>query len=159
MKKKILTLIIGICSMGVLFAGCENLKKHMYSPKERNTTKNVSIADAVLEEWQSVWDGYYLKSPSGYDLIVNMDGAPIKIVNATNNPNIFNELNNGDLIKVVSGYIEESYPGTTWIYYCEKQKDGTIDNIPADTIKELVELGFLDAKDYTTTEVETSEVK
>lgn len=73
-----------------------------------------------------------------------VDGnSPVRMVNLTSNDKLFSDLKTGDKILVAHDGVEETYPGSTGIYFCHKLQDGSIDDISVEVINGLTELGWL----------------
>jgi len=88
-----------------------------------------------------------ITSHGGYMLI--RDNSPISMGNPKNKSGLFDDLENGDEILVLHDGINESYPGKTGAYAIYKLKDGDIDDIPAEVLTILTELGWWDGTDPT----------
>lgn len=85
--------------------------------------------------------GWYLKSGESH-LIIDENGGPIVMGNASKKEDIFEGFENGDKIEITCGPIRESYPGGTEVYSCKRIQAGDIDNIPKDTLDNLKQMGW-----------------
>ena len=85
--------------------------------------------------------GRYLAGAAGSHLVV-LDGSPI--VMASENEAQFRGLSDGDLILIFNSGIETSFPGRTGVYACLRLASGDAADIPAKTLEELRQLGWLD---------------
>ena len=85
--------------------------------------------------------GRYLAGADGSHLVV-LDGSPI--VMASENEAQFRGLSDGDLILIFNDGIETSFPGRTGVYACLRLASGNAADIPAKTLEELRQLGWLD---------------
>lgn len=86
--------------------------------------------------------GIYLRSVNGINIIIEDDGGPTSMVNKTGKENIFDNLKNGDKILITYDSISETYPGETQIYNCKLIEQGSVNDIPKDTLDKLQEIGF-----------------
>ena len=86
--------------------------------------------------------GLYLGTENN-DMII-CDNSPIVMSVRTGNENMFSSYENGDKIFVLHNGINESYPGSTGVYFSIKLADGLESDIPEDVISQLIGLGWLD---------------
>jgi len=96
--------------------------------------------------------GRVLISSHGSCMLIR-DNSPINMGNPKNKSGLFNGLENGDEVLVLHNGINETYPGKTGAYAIFKLKDGDIDDIAADVLTSLTELGWWDGADPTGLEV------
>lgn len=75
--------------------------------------------------------------------MVLLDNSPIQMANCSNNEELFADLKTGDLIKILHDGIQETYPGGTGVYYCQKLEAGSIEDIPNDIIESLSPMGWI----------------
>lgn len=88
-------------------------------------------------------EGNVLVSDTGSYLVIDELGTPIVMTNKSKNEEIFTDLTDGDEIKIICGYIRESFPAGTDVYYCKKLSEGEYKDLPEDTISDLIELGWI----------------
>lgn len=62
----------------------------------------------------------------------------------TNHKNMFKGLENGDEILVLHGFLLQTYPGETGVYFVRKTADGDITDISDDVLIELAQMGWID---------------
>lgn len=91
----------------------------------------------------------YVETKSGTTLFVFETKGPIVAYpDDTENKeiieNVMNDLTNGDLVAIKCDRIKETYPGQTDLYDIKKLEDGTIDDIPSDTLEKLREMGWIE---------------
>ena len=75
-----------------------------------------------------------------YMLVI--DRSPYQML--TQNKQMFKGLENGDEIFVFHDGMQESYPGSTGVYFVIKTTDGDITDIPYDTLVELTQMGWIE---------------
>ncbi|WP_430846376.1 hypothetical protein [Clostridium nigeriense] len=83
-----------------------------------------------------------MKSTNGSNIIISEDSSPTLMGNETGNENIFDDLKSGDKIEITYDSIMETYPGKTNIYSCKLIEEGSINDIPKDTLDKLQEMGW-----------------
>ena len=104
----------------------------------------VSCGEINIHDNYSYIEGYYLLSSNGTHMIV-LDSQGPCIISGTDGVT-FNGLTNGDLIKIKTNGILESYPGHVTACSLEKLSDGERGDIDAQTLKQLAELGWIEAE-------------
>ncbi len=87
--------------------------------------------------------GRYLRQDKGSSLIIDESNTPIVMSNYTGDENIFDNLENGDEIKITFSSIRETYPAGTDIYSCELISKGDISDIDETVITSLEDLGWI----------------
>lgn len=87
-------------------------------------------------------NGWFLSSCSGTPMLITDSGEAI-ILNGDND-DMFSRYNDGDKITVICGYILETYPSQTDVYFCFRTKKGSRSDIPKWAIDSLRELGWID---------------
>lgn len=85
--------------------------------------------------------GRYFVTDNGSRLIL-IDDSPVCMSNCSKQDDIFNGLQSGDLIRILHDGIDESYPGSTGVYFCKKLADGTIDDLPPNVRLQLSAMGW-----------------
>ena len=91
---------------------------------------------------KSTLEGRYLQAENGAPLIVTEDGEPITLSDQSRDGRLFDGLASGDRIKITHDGINETYPGQTGAYSCKLLEEGTLDDIPEDTLTALEDLGW-----------------
>lgn len=86
--------------------------------------------------------GRCLVADNGSYLLID-GNAPIVMSNRKYKEGLFDGLETGDKILVLHDGIAESYPGQTGAYWCWKQEDGTVEDIPETVLSELTEMGWM----------------
>lgn len=94
-----------------------------------------------------VSEGFFLPCTNGSYLVIIDKQEPIAMSPDSGDNSIYDDLSAGDHIMVTHGMILETYPGQTTVYSIEKLSDGNLSDIPADTLANLEELGWIAATD------------
>lgn len=96
--------------------------------------------------------GRCLVADNGAYMLIAED-APIKMSDQSKNKDLFADLTTGEKILVLHGSIAESYPARTDAYGCIRIEDGDSNDISANVIEQLTELGWMHSEeagnDYT----------
>lgn len=90
-----------------------------------------------------VSEGYFMPCTNGAYLIVSDNLGAATLTPAKGVDIDFGDYTTGDKIRITHGVILESYPSQTDLYSIEKLSDGELSDIPADTLANLKELGWL----------------
>ena len=90
---------------------------------------------STLERW-------YLYAENGANLIITENQGPISMSDRSKGGTLFDGLNDGDFIEITHDAIAESYPGQAGVYTCKKVSDGSFDDVPADAVTDLMEMGY-----------------
>lgn len=95
------------------------------------------------EEDTSEITGRYLRAGTS-DFIICTDAShtPIHIENGSSWAFMANQVNIGDLIRFTVGPVMESWPEKAEVYGYEIISSGTLDDIDAEILKKLEELGY-----------------
>ncbi len=107
---------------------------------------SVFICFAVISIFVFAGKGYspsvgrFLKAENT-DMII-IDNSPIVMSNRTGNEYLFENYEIGDKILVIHDGINESYPGSTGVYFSIKLADGHISHISETVLRQLYELGW-----------------
>ena len=96
----------------------------------------------MLQKGLSLSSGRCLLAENGTVLLVTEGGEPIVLSNTRKRENLFSGLSTGDKILVLHDGVEETYPARTGAYALWKQADGSLADIPADTLRQLEEMGW-----------------
>lgn len=91
---------------------------------------------------KSTTTGWYLAAENGASLIVTEDGEPITLSDQSKDGGLFDGLNSGDRIQITHDGVNETYPGQTGAYTCKLLEEGTLENVPEETLESLEELGY-----------------
>lgn len=91
---------------------------------------------------KSTMTGRYLLAENGASLLVTEDGEPVTLSDQSQNGALFQGLNSGDRIQITHDGIAETYPAQTGAYTCKLLEEGTLDDIPEETLTALEELGW-----------------
>lgn len=86
--------------------------------------------------------GYSLRCSNDTYMIIEETGSPIRYSFSVAMDKNVEKLTNGDRILIISDLINESYPGSTRAYFILKLSEGSIENIPEETLLSLQELGW-----------------
>ena len=103
------------------------------------------IATILLLQGRSLGfsSGRCLMAENGSVLLVTEQGEPIVLSNTREKAGLFDGLSNGDKILVLHDGVQETYPARTGAYALWKTAEGEPSDIPADTLRQLQELGWV----------------
>lgn len=87
-------------------------------------------------------EGICLVTDNGRVLLI-AGSEPIALTDRSKEGNLLDGVQTGDRIRVLHDGIAESYPAQTGIYKLEKEGQGSIDDIPADVLNSLRDLGWI----------------
>lgn len=87
-------------------------------------------------------EGWYLRSENGGNFIIAEPYGPISMSDQSRGGTLFDSLNSGDFIEVSLGAVAESYPAQASVYTCKKLSDGSLADVPAETVAALEEMGY-----------------
>lgn len=87
--------------------------------------------------------GRCIAASNGSYLIL-MDG-PVVMSDRSGSGELFANLQTGDEILILHDGIQETYPGGTGVYYCKRLSEGSVADIPNDTLRSLSAMGWLAA--------------
>lgn len=73
-------------------------------------------------------------------LLVTEDGGAVVLTTEINDA--FCDCENGDRIRVTHGAVEETYPARTEVYDYKRLEEGTLDDLPEETLESLEALGW-----------------
>lgn len=91
---------------------------------------------------RSAMTGRYLYAENGAHLIIAEDGEPYRISDQSRGQALFDGLDSGDLIQITHDAIAETFPGQASVYSCKLLEEGSPEDIPAEAITLLEELGY-----------------
>jgi hypothetical protein len=89
-------------------------------------------------------EGRVLVADNGSYLIILDDHSPIKMSDHSAKGGAFLDLQTGDKIRVLHDGVRESYPGQTGVYHVRLLERGSMEDIPADVVNALRQLGWMD---------------
>ena len=116
----------------------------------------------LFKDYKGFHVGHALISRSGEFIFVDESGSPTILSNQTWSSDPFKGITDGDKVLTVYGFVLTSYPGQSGAYLCFKLKDGTIDDVNKETVKELAELGWLKGEapfeELTTDDIESIKI-
>lgn len=87
-------------------------------------------------------EGRLLLSEDGSALLIPPDGAPIVLSVQTDGGAPFADYHTGDRITVTHDGLDDSYPMQTGAYSWELLEEGTLEDIPPETLESLEALGW-----------------
>ena len=87
-------------------------------------------------------EGWYLRAENGAHFVVTDDGEPFRVSDQTKSGDLFNGLTGGDRVRITHDGIAECYPAQTGVYSCKLLEEGNPEDIPAETLAALEELGY-----------------
>ena len=90
----------------------------------------------------SFYVGTYVKTGNGANMVV-FDDNPIVMSDRTNG-DLFEDLETGDRVLAIHGFIEETYPARSEAKAVFKLGKCSIDHIPQKVIDDLTEMGWLE---------------
>lgn len=158
MKKAILLAVITIMLFCVSCGSKDatNVKDELATSKKDNTENNTTDEDEIFCDttYDYLADGFtnlarfvetksestlFVFEKKGPIVVYSMDDETEKIIEG-----VISDLTNGDLVAVKCDRIKETYPGQTEVYAIKKLEDGTIDDIPSNTLEKLREMGWIE---------------
>lgn len=81
----------------------------------------------------------------GSVLMIEENGSPVVLHDASVGGNLFAGLQTGDKVQVYYEVVAESYPAQASTAYCRFLESGTLEDIPAETRQQLERFGWLEA--------------
>lgn len=111
------------------------------------TTLAVTAFIIFMSEGKSLISGYSLRCSNDSYMIIEESGSPIRYSFSKAVGTDTEKLTDGDRILIISDLINESYPGSTRAYFVVKLSEGTIDDIPSETLLSLENLGWYKHKE------------
>ena len=91
---------------------------------------------------KSTLEGWYLQAENGANLIITEAQGPISMSDRSKDGTLFDGLDDGDFIEITHDAIAETYPGQADVYSCNKLSDGSIEDVPADIVTDLMYMGY-----------------
>lgn len=84
-------------------------------------------------------EGRFLMSDDGQHIFI--DGHDV-IIMGSSGEDICHDAQNGDRISISTDAINESYPASANVTSCEILEKGSLDELPIDTLDNLIEMGW-----------------
>ncbi|MEA4933198.1 MAG: hypothetical protein VB071_06380 [Lawsonibacter sp.] len=107
----------------------------------------ISLSIAAISWWavteNTIFTGSYLRANNGTHIIIDRQSSPVVMRNRFASDAMFDGLEDGDRVLVVCDGINESYPAQSNVYFCFRLGKGEAADLPADTLHQLAELGWL----------------
>ncbi|MGE4276299.1 MAG: hypothetical protein AB7E30_03865 [Lawsonibacter sp.] len=107
----------------------------------------IGLSMAAVSWWavtgNYIFTGRYLRADNSTHIIIDRQNSPVVMRNRSASDSMFDGLEDGDRVLVVCGGIHESYPAQSSAYFCLRVGRGGADDLPADTLRQLAELGWL----------------
>lgn len=107
----------------------------------------ISLSIAAIFWWavsgNVIFTGCYLRANNGTHIIIDRQSSPVVMRNRFASDAMFDGLEDGDRVLVVCDGINQSYPAQSNIYFCFRLGRGDAADLPADTLRQLAELGWL----------------
>lgn len=97
---------------------------------------------------KSLVSGYSLRCSNDTYMIIEETGSPIHYSFSKAMGTNVEKLTDGDRILIISDLINLSYPGSTRAHFVLKLSDGSVENIPEETLLSLQELGWYNPEEY-----------
>jgi hypothetical protein len=86
-------------------------------------------------------NGRYLEAANGSSLLLSEKEGAI-CISPANDEDLFADLDNGDEIEILVDSVDETYPGQATVYSYTLIEKGTVEDLDADEIQNLEELGW-----------------
>lgn len=104
-----------------------------------------AAAVVLLSGGTGMSTGVCVRADNGGCLIV-LDGSPVSM-HQRSGGDMFSGLDTGDRLFIIHDGIAETYPGQTGVYFALKLSDGDRDDVPADVLHDLRQLGWISGED------------
>lgn len=88
--------------------------------------------------------GRYLNSRSGDGILVIDDYGPVGFTYQSDDKSVLDTLEDGDIITVKAGPIQETWPGYTTVYACTLAEKGRKEDIDPAMLAQLMEMGQIE---------------
>jgi hypothetical protein len=88
-------------------------------------------------------EGRVLAADNGSYLIILDDHSPIRMSDRTKKGGAFLDLQTGDKIRIFHNGVRLSYPGQTDVYHLRLLARGSAEDIPADVLDSLRQMGWI----------------
>lgn len=93
----------------------------------------------TMPDYENEVKGRIARFEDGTVMLLPDDGGAIKLTGEMN----LSGLNNGDYVRVCCDAIETTYPSSTVVKEMFFQSAGTVDDIPAEELRKLEEMGWI----------------
>lgn len=101
-----------------------------------------SCASPAAEPERMGTEGRLLLAENGTALLIAEDGTPITLSVQADGNDPWAGYHSGDHIRVLHDGVNETYPAQTEAYGWERLEEGTLEDIPEETLTALEELGW-----------------
>lgn len=105
-------------------------------------------APAAEPEGLTETEGRLLLASNGTALLVTEDGTPMTLSVQAEGDEPWAGYHSGDRVRVSHDGVDDSYPQQTGAYAWERLEEGTLENIPEETLAALEELGWDFGRDH-----------
>ena len=85
--------------------------------------------------------GRLLVTERGSNLLI-VENTPIQMSDRSQKQSLFDSCQTGDLLLVVHGGVEETYPAKSGAIFAVRLQRGSVTDIPEDVLNQLFELGW-----------------
>lgn len=102
----------------------------------------ILTACAAPMEERTETEGRLLLAEDGAALLVTEDGMPMVLSVQAEGDDPWAGYHSGDRVRVAHDGVDDSYPQQTGAYAWERLEEGTLDDIPEETLTALEELGW-----------------
>ena len=82
------------------------------------------------------------------DRLLIVENTPIQMSDRSRKQALFDSCQTGDLLLVVHGGVEETYPARSGAYFVLRLQRGSVVDIPGNVLNELFELGWIADSSY-----------
>ena len=104
----------------------------------------IVVSDLIFMSDKTFETGRCVMTEGGKCVWVTEDGQPIVLHDRSDDGNLFAEVTSGDTIRFVRDEaIMESYPAQVNVYRCWKTGEGTLEDIPQETLDNLTRTGWI----------------
>lgn len=111
-----------LCALAILLAAC--------------------AAPAAEPEERTETEGRLLLAEDGTALLVAEDGTPMVLSVQADGDDPWGGFHSGDWLRVAHGGVDDSYPRQAGAYEWERLEEGTLEDVPEETLTALEELGW-----------------
>ncbi len=101
-----------------------------------------AAAVVLLSGGTGMSTGVCVRADNGGCLIV-LDGSPVSMHQRSGGGDMFSDIDTGDRLFIIHDGIAETYPGQTGVYFALKLSDGDRNDVPADVLHNLREMGWI----------------
>ena len=101
-----------------------------------------ACAAQAAEPERTETEGRLLLAENGTALLVTEDGTPMTLAVQAEGEDPWAGYHSGDRIRVTHDGVSETYPAQTGAYAWERLEEGTLEDVPEETLAALEELGW-----------------